>query len=100
MQADVKSERSLFNRADHPAAERRLNEVVALFATSARKHSAWMEANLPQGFAVFALPLAPSNCVCAPASRWKESRRNSNAAPALTMAVRISAFPGHVLNPQ
>ena len=58
MQAHVKSERSLFNRADHPAAERRLKEVVALFATSAPKHTAWMEANLPQGFTIFALPLA------------------------------------------
>jgi len=48
--------RSVFNCADRPAAERRLKEVVALYATSAPKLSAWMEANLPQGFAVFALP--------------------------------------------
>src|ERR1039457_2821914 len=50
--------RSVFNCADRPAAERRLKEVVALYATSAPKLSAWMEANLPQGFAVFALPPA------------------------------------------
>jgi transposase-like protein len=50
--------RSVFNCADRPSAERRLKEVVALYATSAPKLSAWMEANLPQGFAVFALPLA------------------------------------------
>jgi transposase-like protein len=50
--------RSVFNCADRPAAERRLKEVVALYATSAPRLSAWMEANLPQGFAVFALPLA------------------------------------------
>jgi transposase-like protein len=47
--------RSVFNCADRPAAERRLKEVVALYATSAPKLSAWLEANLPQGFAVFAL---------------------------------------------
>src|ERR1039458_5551048 len=50
--------RSVFNCADRPAAERRLKEVVALYATSAPKLSPWMEANLPQGFAVFALPPA------------------------------------------
>jgi len=50
--------RSVFNCADRPAAERRLKEIVALYATSAPKLSAWMETNLPQGFAVFALPLA------------------------------------------
>jgi len=48
--------RSVFNSPDRPAAERRLKEVVALYATSAPKLSAWMEANLPQGFAIFALP--------------------------------------------
>jgi putative transposase len=50
--------RSVFNSADRPAAERRLKEVVALYATSAPKLSAWMETNLSQGFAVFALPPA------------------------------------------
>ena len=50
--------RSVFNSPDRPAAERRLKEIVALYATSAPKLSAWMEANLPQGFAVFALPPA------------------------------------------
>lgn len=49
--------RSVFNCADRPAAERRLKEVVALYATSAPKLSAWMETNLLQGFTVFALPL-------------------------------------------
>ena len=44
--------------ADRPAAEARLKQVVALYAQSAPKLSAWLEANLPQGFSVFALPLA------------------------------------------
>jgi putative transposase len=50
--------RSVFNCADRPAAERRLKEIVARYAINAPKLSAWMEANLPQGFTVFALPLA------------------------------------------
>ena len=50
--------RSVFNSPDRPAAERRLKEVVARYAQSAPKLSAWMEANLPQGFSAFALPLA------------------------------------------
>jgi len=50
--------RSVFNSPDRPAAERRLKEVVALYASTAPKLSAWMEANLPQGFAIFALPSA------------------------------------------
>ncbi len=50
--------RSVFNCADRPTAERRLKELVALYAPSAPKLSAWMETNLPEGFAVFALPLA------------------------------------------
>ena len=50
--------RSVFNCADRPTAEARLKEVVALYAKTAPKLSAWLEANLPQGFSVFALPLA------------------------------------------
>ncbi len=50
--------RSVFNSPDRPAAERRLKEVVALYAQAAPKLSAWMETNLQQGFSVFALPLA------------------------------------------
>ena len=50
--------RSVFNCADRPSAQARLNELVALYAKTAPKLSAWLEANLPQGFSVFALPLA------------------------------------------
>jgi transposase-like protein len=53
--------RSVFNCADRPTAEARLKEVVALYAKTAPKLSAWLEANLPQGFSVFALPLAHQN---------------------------------------
>jgi transposase-like protein len=48
--------RSVFNSPDRAAAERRLKEVVARYAQSAPKLSAWMETNLPQGFCAFALP--------------------------------------------
>jgi putative transposase len=50
--------RSVFNCADRPSAEARLKQVVAFYAKTAPKLSAWLEANLPQGFSVFALPLA------------------------------------------
>jgi transposase-like protein len=50
--------RSVFNCQDRPTAERRLKEVVTLYATTAPKLSTWMETNLPQGFAVFSLPSA------------------------------------------
>jgi len=50
--------RTIFNSPDAPSAQRRLKEVVASYAESAPKLAAWMEENLPQGFAIFALPTA------------------------------------------
>jgi putative transposase len=50
--------RSLFNSPDRAAAEQRLKQLVAHHAPSAPKLAAWMEENLPQGFTVFALPVA------------------------------------------
>ena len=50
--------RSVFNAPSRPAADLRLKEIVARYAPSAPKLSAWMEENLPQGLAVFALPTA------------------------------------------
>ena len=50
--------RSVFLSPDLPSAQRRLKEVIALYAASAPKLAAWMEENLPQGFAVFAFPVA------------------------------------------
>ena len=43
---------------DRAAAETRLKEIVAHYAKSAPKLSAWLEENLPQGLTVFALPVA------------------------------------------
>lgn len=50
--------RSVFNAPNRPAADLRLKEIVAAYAATAPKLAAWMEANLPQGLAVFALPSA------------------------------------------
>jgi len=50
--------RSIFNCPDRPTAQQRLKEVVAAYSATAPKLAAWMEANLPQGFTIFALPLA------------------------------------------
>jgi transposase-like protein len=47
--------RTVFNSPDRPSADRRLKEVVATYADSAPKLAAWMEENLPQGFAILAL---------------------------------------------
>jgi transposase-like protein len=50
--------RSLFASPDHAAAEQRLKQPVAHYAPTAPELAAWMEENLPQGFTVFALPVA------------------------------------------
>ena len=50
--------RSLFASPDRAAADQRLKQLVAHYAQNAPKLAAWMEANLPQGFTVFALPAA------------------------------------------
>ena len=50
--------RSVFNSPDQPGAQRRLQEIVTLYAPTAPKLAAWLEENLPQGFTVFALPTA------------------------------------------
>ncbi len=50
--------RSGFESPSRPAAERRLKEIVAHYTPSAPKLATWMEENLPQGLAVFALPVA------------------------------------------
>ena len=50
--------RTVFLSPSRPAAEQRLKEVVASYATTAPKLAAWMEENLPQGLTVFTLPTA------------------------------------------
>ena len=48
--------RRVCDRPNRPAAEWRRKEIVAHFAPCAPKLAPWMEANLPQGRTVFALP--------------------------------------------
>jgi len=50
--------RSIFTSSDLPAAQRRLKEVVALYAGSHPKLASWIEENIPQGLTVFAFPVA------------------------------------------
>jgi transposase-like protein len=50
--------RSVFNAPSRAAADLRLKEIAARYVHSAPKLAAWMEENLPQGLAIFALPYA------------------------------------------
>jgi transposase-like protein len=50
--------RTVFDCPDRLTAQARLKEIVAAHALTAPKLAAWMEENLPQGFAVFAFPSA------------------------------------------
>ena len=50
--------RAVFNASDLVEAERRLQLAVQRYATSAPKLSTWLEANVPEGLAVFQLPPA------------------------------------------
>jgi transposase-like protein len=50
--------RSIFLCPDLPSATARLKDLVQTYAPTAPKLALWMESNLPQGFAVFALPAA------------------------------------------
>jgi len=59
MRAEVaESIRSIFTSPDLAAAQVRLKERVSFYAKSAPKLAAWIEANIPQGFPVYALPKA------------------------------------------
>lgn len=48
--------REIFAAPDRSEAERRLKATVATYAATAPKLAAWMEENLPEGFAIYALP--------------------------------------------
>jgi transposase-like protein len=58
MRAGVAADiRSIFNSQDLASAQARLKTLVDLYSKSAPKLSAWMEENIPQGLAVFSLPI-------------------------------------------
>ena len=48
--------RAVFDAADRPEAERQLGLAVKKYRTSASRLADWLEANVPEGLAVFALP--------------------------------------------
>jgi putative transposase len=52
----VASLRAVFDAPDRPEAERQLDLVVKKYRTSAPKLAEWLEANVPEGLTVFALP--------------------------------------------
>ena len=59
MQAEVVADlRAVFDAPDRPEAERRLGSAVMKYRTSAPKLADWLEANLAEGLAVFAVPRA------------------------------------------
>ncbi len=50
--------RAIFNAPDRAEAERLLKQAIEAWAADAPKLAQWAEGNLPEGFAVFDLPLA------------------------------------------
>ena len=52
----VASLRAVFDAPDRPEAERQLDLAVKKYRATAPKLAEWLEANVPQGLAVFALP--------------------------------------------
>jgi putative transposase len=48
--------RAVFDAPDRPEAERQLENVVKRYRTPAPKLAAWLEANVPGGLTIFALP--------------------------------------------
>ena len=53
----VASLRAVFDAPDRPEAERQLEIAVKKYRTTAPKLAEWLEANVPQGLSVFALPV-------------------------------------------
>jgi putative transposase len=57
MQAEVVADlRAAFDAPDRPEAERQLGLAVAKYRTTAPKLADWLEANVPEGLTVFAVP--------------------------------------------
>ena len=56
--------RAIFNAPDLAEAERLLSKTVEAWRGKAPKLAAWMEANIPEGLAVFALPVAHRRRMC------------------------------------
>jgi putative transposase len=57
MRAEVVADlRAVLDAPDRPEAEHQLESVVEKYRTTAPKLAGWLEANIPEGVAVFAVP--------------------------------------------
>src|SRR4051812_554833 len=57
MQAEVVADlRAVFDAPDRPEAERRLGSAAEKYRASAPELAGWLEASIPEGLAIFALP--------------------------------------------
>jgi len=88
MRAEVaESISSIFTSADLASAQARLKERVNFYAKSAPKLVAWMEANIPQSFAVYTLPAAHQR-------RMRDSNAIERVNQELKRRTRVAAiFP-------
>ncbi len=68
---------AIFNSCSEPQARQKLLATVEKYSTSAPKLASWMEANLPEGFTVFAFP-----------EPIRKRLRTSNLCEALNKAIR------------
>ncbi len=88
MKAQVAADlRAIFNAANRTEADRLLAAAIAKYATSAPRLASWLEANLPEGLTVFALPPA----------HWRRLR-TTNLVERLNREIRrrtrvVSIFP-------
>jgi len=96
MRAGVAADiRSIFNCQDIASAQARLKSLVAAYAKSAPKLSAWMEENIPQGFAIFSLPtshqlrMRTSNAIERVNQELKRSTRVASLFPNESSLLRL-----------
>jgi transposase-like protein len=79
--------RSVFDCPDRLTAQARLKEIVTAHAASAPRLAAWMEENLPQGFAAFAFPREHQR-------RWRTSNPLERVNKELKRRTRVAGlFP-------
>lgn len=89
--------RSIFTCPDLATAQARLKERVALHSKTAPKLASWMEENIPQGFAVYALPVAhqrrmrTSNAIERVNQELKRRTRVASLFPNETSLLRLTS---------
>jgi putative transposase len=89
--------RSIFTCPDLATAQARLKQRVILHSKTAPKLAAWMEENIPQGFAVYALPVAhqrrmrTSNAIERVNQELKRRTRVASLFPNETSLLRLTS---------